>query len=117
MTEMVERVASRRISKSDIVLDFQGGYYTQAEIAEIHGCSKQYVNQVLDACVPDRARRYTLNDSCRLKEKIISMRKADRSCSDIAASLGTTKGVVAGVWFRYRRQIDAALKGTSDEAS
>ena len=42
------------INKDDVVLDFQGGYYTQVEIAEIHGCSKQYIRKILDEKILSR---------------------------------------------------------------
>ena len=47
----------KNINKDDVALDFQGDYYTQVEIAAIHGCSKQRIGQILDEKSPRRPKQ------------------------------------------------------------
>jgi hypothetical protein len=50
-------VRKSRLNRHNILLDFQGGYYTQAEIALIHETSRQRIGQILDQLLPNRIKQ------------------------------------------------------------
>ena len=89
-----------KVNKADVILDYKGGYYNQTEIAEIHGVTRQRISQILIDCVPNKQR---ISESATNTKAILRARESGGTYTQIAASLGLTRGQVAGVVYRNKR--------------